>query len=272
MATTAERERIRRRLDAIRHERDFDDEPDAPAGAVANAAWLDPVETPRNEWLPERLRDARLNPGKRGAAAIVAIGLVAAVIAGVSVLRDRPQTQALPPLPAVEVAAHETDGKTSERKPGAAEPNTPDSELVVSVVGLVNTGGLVRLPPGARVADAVAAAGGAREGADLLSLNMAQRVADGDQIVVQAPGAAPPAMSSTAAPAAGGQPSKPGKVGLNTATEQELDALPGVGPVTAAAIVAWRTTNGKFTDIEQLGEVDGIGPSRLAKLRELVVL
>ncbi|OQS23333.1 DNA-binding protein [Nocardia donostiensis] len=152
------------------------------------------------------------------------------------------------------------------------------------MVGLVHQAGLVRLPPGARVADAVAAAGGARAGADLTGLNLAQRLSDGDQVLV---GAAPsgdttPRLGSTtisggttstgaaAGPGSARNPATP--VNLNTATEPDLDTLPGVGPVTARAIISWRETNGRFTDIEQLAEVNGIGPARLERLRDLVTI
>jgi competence protein ComEA len=150
-------------------------------------------------------------------------------------------------------------------------------EIVVSVVGLVSTPGLVQLLPGSRVADALAAAGGVRTGGDTLALNLAQRLSDGDQIVVgvAAPVAAPSAVGGVSTPGAApadGKATTGGLVDLNTATETELDALPGVGPVTAAAIIAWRTTNGKFTDVAQLGEVDGIGPVRLEKLRSQVTV
>ncbi|MFZ2177834.1 MAG: ComEA family DNA-binding protein, partial [Rhodococcus sp. (in: high G+C Gram-positive bacteria)] len=142
---------------------------------------------------------------------------------------------------------------------------------------LVVSAGLVTLPPGSRVADALRAAGGVRDGADTLNLNLAQRLSDGDQVLVGA--AAPDAPASTVGGASTGTGSPSngkdtvgGRVNLNTATETELDALPGVGPVTAAAIVAWRKTNGRFTAIDQLGEVDGIGPVRLEKLRDSVTL
>ena len=137
--------------------------------------------------------------------------------------------------------------------------------------------------PGARIADALDAAGGPLDGADLLGLNMARRVADGEQIVVgiaPAPGE-PTAMGSSISSA---RPSRVdrraddvrkrhgtgGLVDLNTATVEELDTLPGIGPVTAAAIVAWRDANGRFSSVDQLGDVDGIGPARLEKLRDLV--
>ncbi|WP_155722779.1 ComEA family DNA-binding protein, partial [Mycobacterium avium] len=153
------------------------------------------------------------------------------------------------------------------------------------VVGLVHTPGLVTLAPGARIADAVQAAGGAVNGADTAGLNMARPLDDGEQIVVglaPVPGQPPVLGSSVAAGSTPAPKSPPGPgaakakpktgdaVDLNTATVQELDALPGVGPVTAAAIVAWRQTNGRFTSVDQLADVEGIGPARLEKLRALV--
>ena len=112
---------------------------------------------------------------------------------------------------------------------------------------------------------------------------MARRVADGEQIVVgiASPPGAPPSMGSSITPppaprrrrpAPGGKPARRQRArsNLNTATVEELDTLPGVGPVTAAAIIAWRDANGPFASVDQLGEVDGIGPARLEKLRDLV--
>jgi competence protein ComEA len=148
----------------------------------------------------------------------------------------------------------------------------------------VHTPGLVTLAPGARVADALQAAGGAVNGADTIGLNMARPLGDGEQIVVGlapisgqpkalgssvASGTAP--ISGAPGPVSGSVKPKAGEVlDLNSATVEQLDALPGVGPVTAAAIVAWRQANGKFTSVDQLADVDGIGPARLDKLRPLV--
>ncbi|GAB2630705.1 ComEA family DNA-binding protein [Prescottella soli] len=271
--------------------------PMRPGGAV-DAADDDDAPTWAPGWLSEQddslgesdgLRDSprrwetRLNLGRRGAVALVVVGLIAAGIAAVSVWRDRPTAQAVPPLPVVEVRQQDAGVVDPSASPTPQPaPPAPDAQLVVSVVGLVNQAGLVRLPPGSRIADALAAAGGPRPGADVLGLNMAEKVDDGDQILV---GVAPPdggpttvgsarvGAGTVASGGGAGAPAKgAGKVNLNTAAEGDLDALPGVGPVTAAAIVAWRKNNGKFTDVEQLGEVDGIGPARLAKLRDLVTL
>jgi len=148
--------------------------------------------------------------------------------------------------------------------------------LVVSVAGKVRAPGLVTVPNGARVADALAVAGGAVPGTDLLALNLAQPVSDGQQILV---GVAPPPGT---APASGGPPGASmspvgsqaagGKVNLNSATAAELEALPGVGPVMAKAILDHRTKSGNFRTVDQLSDVSGIGPARLAQLRDLVTV
>ncbi|MFD1811216.1 ComEA family DNA-binding protein [Rhodococcus gannanensis] len=256
MGSTEIREQVRRRLDAAVDDADEFD----PATPVTQPGWLagdTPDPGPR----------VRFAPGRRGVAALAVLAAVAAGVGGVVVWRDRPVPQAVAPLPAVS-AVDESVASTAAPVPEAAP------EIVVSVVGLVHTGGLVRLPDGSRIADALAAAGGAREGADLLGLNLAQKLADGDQVLVglaPPPGSVPVAGSATVGPGTGGATTG-GPVNLNTATESQLDELPGVGPVTATAIMAWRSENGSFTDVEQLGEVDGIGPARLEKLRDLVTV
>jgi competence protein ComEA len=126
---------------------------------------------------------------------------------------------------------------------------------------------------GARVADVLDAAGGVLPGTDLSGLNLARRVTDGEQVAVgvpAAPDAAPAAPPSGPAPAKGGAPT--GKVDLNVATVEQLDALPGVGPVMAQRILEWRARHGRFTRVEQLREIEGIGERRLAQLREMVTV
>jgi competence protein ComEA len=148
--------------------------------------------------------------------------------------------------------------------------------LVVSVAGRVARPGVVRLPDGARVADALAAAGGVRAGVDLSGLNLARRLVDGEQIAVGVPpapdaaGQPPPGASGGSAAGAGGGPAA--KIDLNTASVAQLDGLPGVGPVTAQHIVEWRGRNGRFARVDQLREIDGIGERRFQQLRELVTV
>jgi len=141
------------------------------------------------------------------------------------------------------------------------------SRLVVYVVGAVRRPGLYRLAPGARVADAVVRAGGTTRKADPAALNLAAPVADGEQVVV-------PAMLPRAVAAAQGAPVPgvpAGPVQLSVATAEQLDALPGIGPVTAQKIVDYRTAHGAFHSVDDLDQVPGIGPSRVEQLRGLVV-
>jgi competence protein ComEA len=153
---------------------------------------------------------------------------------------------------------------------------------VVHVVGRVRHPGVVRLPEGARVEQAVAAAGGARRDADLARVNLARPLVDGEQVVVPRPGdpveaAIGPAPAPVGGPPRGVSPAGGGLgpaqlVDLNTATLAELDTLPGVGPVLAQRILDWRAQNGRFTAVDELGEVSGIGDAVLARVRPLVRL
>ena len=146
----------------------------------------------------------------------------------------------------------------------AAKPATP-AEVVVDVVGAVRRAGLYRLPQGSRIADAVTRAGGATRKADLALVNLAAPLSDGEQIVVPA---RPP--GGAAAAAAPGAPGPAGPVHLNTATLEDLDALPGVGPVTAQKILDYRQQHGAFASVDELDAIPGIGPKRLDQLRDLV--
>ncbi len=147
----------------------------------------------------------------------------------------------------------------------------PSGSVVVDVAGKVRHPGIATLPPGSRVVDALKAAGGARPGARLGTLNLARVLADGEQIVVGVP--APPGVAASAAsgPSAGGAGSTP-MVNINSASQAELEELPGVGPVTAQAILTFRTENGAFTAVDELLEVSGIGDATLAKIAPFVTL
>ncbi len=144
------------------------------------------------------------------------------------------------------------------------DDTTPGAQVIVHVAGKVRHPGVVELPAGSRVVDAVEAAGGIRSGASPRDLNLARVLVDGEQIVV---GHRARTADDPASPVTGGAPSL---LDLNTASAGELEALPGIGPVLAQRIVQWRTDNGPFTAIDILGEVSGIGDSLLEQLRPLV--
>lgn len=223
------------------------DDPVAAAPAEADPpGWL-------RRHLPDRLipvafRAARLDPGRRGVVAVALVALLAGAVAGYAVWRSRPR-----PI-AVAMRAPAASRFTAVRV---------GPTVVVAVAGAVRRPGLFTLPAGARVADALRAAGGVRPGVSIGLLNLARRLVDGEQVVVGA--AAPPAGGP--APASGG-PGPP--LDLNTATVAQLDALPGIGPVLAARIVAYRTQHGAFRSVDQLRDVTGIGDAKFADLRSLV--
>jgi competence protein ComEA len=170
-------------------------------------------------------------------------------------------------------------------------PSAPDGQVrldtgavgehgraVVHVAGAVRRPGVYRLAEGARVQDAVRRAGGAARGADLGAVNLAARVADGQQVVVPkrvaGAGAGAGAAGAGGAPGAGGgaagAAAQGPPVSLSSATLEQLDTLDGVGPATAQKILDWRREHGGFRSVDDLGQVPGIGPKRLAVLRERV--
>jgi competence protein ComEA len=138
------------------------------------------------------------------------------------------------------------------------------AQLVVDVAGAVRRPGLYHLAAGTRIADAVAAAGGATAKADVTLVNLAAPLADGEQVLVPARGAAGAADG-------GGEPSPTAPLDLNTASAEQLDALPGVGPATAQKIIDYRQAHGPFRSVAELEAVPGIGPSKLAQLKGLVI-
>jgi competence protein ComEA len=278
MRTELPVERLHRRLGAkpdgvAQSDRDVDDDDADNDPNSLLPRWLPDATTKRDGLLAS----VRADPGRAGAVALAAIAAIAVLVTIFTLMREEPAPVVSAKLPPVDMAA------TASRGGGSSPSARPTQPVVVSVVGLVHTPGLVTLAPGARIADALKAAGGALDGADTVGLNMARQVDDGEQIVVGiAPLRGQPSVlgssvsSGTAAAGPSTTRTRPGKSGpagvinLNTATVQQLDALPGVGPVTAQAIVSWREAHGKFTSVDQLGDVDGIGPGRLEKLRPLV--
>jgi competence protein ComEA len=176
----------------------------------------------------------------------IVVGVVALTVVIVSSLRARGQEVVAPPAMA---------------PAPTASPTAP--VILVHVAGAVRTPGLYELPSDARVADAVAAAGGPRRGADLDALNLAEVLADGLRIEVPKAGEAPATSSA---------PESESTISLNAADQAALETIPEIGPVTAAAIIAYREEIGSFSSVEQLLDVDGIGPATLEAILPYVTL
>ncbi len=203
--------------------------------------------------------------GRAGSVRPFALGFGAAALASWLLLRG---VTGGPPGPVEYVPGTPlpSTGAASGATPSvaAAPSGSASSGVVVQVLGEVRRPGLVTLPVGSRVADAVRAAGGLVPGGGTGGLNLARALVDGEQVVV-----AHDTVVATPA-AAGGAQAAGSVVDLNTATAAELDSLPGVGPVTAGRIVDWRTAHGRFASVDQLREVSGIGPRTLDRLRPYV--
>jgi competence protein ComEA len=278
------RARLRALLEESNRSRGWlpDDDPleDCPGVRGTTGEWggeavTVPVRTPHPEepegGLPAGLgrhrspgRTARWDPGRPGARSLWVAGLVAALLLVAWTWMDRPRVEPAPVTPA--------GGATATADPSApsvGEVAETSATVVVSVVGPVARPGLVTLPSGARVAEAIEAAGGLLAEADQASVNLAAVLTDGQQIVVGVPGASGAAVSAGKASGSGAAPG--GRLNLNTAGVAELDALPGVGPVLAQRIVDHREQE-PFTSVDELDDVPGIGPAIAAELAELVTV
>jgi competence protein ComEA len=224
-------------------------------------------EIPRPEWST---RWHALRNDRRVAAALFACLAVAAAVAWWRA--GAASSPALPSTPTTTVAGARSSSTTV---------STLAADIVVDVVGAVRRSGIVRLRTGARVVDAIGAAGGATADADLTRLNLAAMLSDGTRVAVPSAGAPPPAVDPAAviggsSGGSGGDGSETlgasGPVNLNSATPEQLDTLPGVGPATAAAIVRDREAHGPFASVDDLARVRGIGPAKLEQLRDLVTV
>jgi competence protein ComEA len=249
----------------------------------------DPLDVPRPlgpgpSDFADRVRALR-SDARVGAAVLACV----AVAAGVAWFRAgiAPSASATAPTNAPAGTRSASGTAPSPTAPLAAPTTTTTAPaaIVVDVVGAVRAPGVVSLSANARVLDAIRAAGGATAGADLSRLNLASKLSDGARIAVPRVGAAPPAVDPTAVsgglgapvdPAAGGLAPAAGgtaaPIDVNSATVDQLEALPGIGPTLAAAIVQERERNGPFRSVDELTRVPGIGDGRLAQLRDLVTV
>ncbi|WP_454295221.1 ComEA family DNA-binding protein [Salana multivorans] len=261
---------------------------------VASAGADEAAGAPRRGAAGVGARRVRAQPGRPrrrwlGRRALLGATLVLLALLALVAVRVAASTSEVVVLPAVadgstpdesapvattEVATTES----SPADPGSAAPSPSSTipSLVVHVAGQVAQPGVVELPGGARVRDAVAAAGGAGETANLDAINLARPLVDGEQVYVPAAGeAAPPgtgggAASGTGDAGGGAAGGSGGLVNLNSADAATLDSLPGIGPALAERIIAWRAEHGGFQDVAELEEVSGIGPAVMEKVRELV--
>ena len=233
--------------------------PVSPAGARVRA------------WVTAARQSARLRPVLAAAGAVVAAAVLVAI--GLAFLRSAspPPRLTLPRAepgsapPGDPVAAPVAAGPA---QPGAASSTMPVT-VTVHVAGQVASPGVYAIPAGGRVADAIVAAGGPSPDADADQLNLAAHVADGERIYVPKRGEpTPPAIGGGAGSAGPAAPAGP--LDLNTATAEQLEALPGVGPATSKAILTYRAGHGRFRSVTELLEVPGIGPAKLEALRPLV--
>ncbi len=269
--------------------RDDDPGPAAPVGRHARRpvpaggrvrGWLgDRVPAPLAEWAAAR-GDARLQHGHVGLLALVLA--VAVLLGGWAWLRASGGPPAPAAAPVVEAPGAAATASTStalltspSAVPATGEPDATaaSAEVVVHVAGRVRRPGIVVLPAGSRVVDAVRRAGGFTRGVGPRSaaLNLARPLVDGEQIVVGSGPGVPAAGPVATVPGSSG-PSAGPLVSLNTADQVALESLPGVGPVTATAILQWRSEHGPFTAVEQLLEVSGIGEATLAEIEPHVTL
>ncbi|MFD4540769.1 helix-hairpin-helix domain-containing protein [Streptomyces bauhiniae] len=238
-------------------------------GAGAPGAGALGGDSGRRERVLLALRDrlpmwvqARCGVERRGVVALGVVLVLAAVLAGQHFWAGRTESVSAPQV------VREAPARVKGAGTGSvAASASPGGQIVVDVSGKVRDPGIRRLPSGSRVADALKAAGGVRPGVREEGLNRARFLVDGEQIVVGTSGAPPPVGVGAVSPAGGG-PSAP--VSLGTATVEQLDTLPGVGPVLAQRIIDYRTQHGGFRSVDELRQVDGIGDRRFSDLRARV--
>lgn len=271
-----ERVRVAERVHQLLSGTVFDDGRDTGHDAESVLAGLldesdDDAAAPQSEPPP------RWIPGRRSAVAMALAVLLTAGVAGWWYFASRPR----PIAATMSTGAAATASRAGMTAGSAAIPAGPTATppvsaspevLVVDVAGKVRRPGIYRLPPGARVYQAVEAAGGALPGTDTTGINMAAPLTDGEQVIV----GGPPGVGGTVLPAGPGGGLQGGAghgvVSLNSATQEQLESLPGVGPVLAQKILDWRAAHGRFRSVDDLRQVSGIGEAKFAALRPRVSL
>ncbi len=254
----------------------------APAGSGSSARSRGSAGI--RSWIGRHADRVRIDPGPRAVLAVAVAAVLAALVAGAWVLSARPSAVPVSGAAALDASSADTVIPPGGRSSAPPRPSTTPSgsagagpSVVVDVAGRVRRPGVYSLRSGSRIVDALRAAGGALPGTQLTSLNLAARLTDGQQVLVGATGGvgAGTALPSVGGPSgAGGSTGSPApaSVNLNTATAEQLQTLPGVGPVLAQHIVDWRTQHGGFTTVDQLREVSGIGDVKFAAIQPLVVV
>lgn len=269
--TFGHREDPAQRLRAILREALPEDDPEADELIVAPAGRH---SRPPVVSMPLGLRERFTAVPHPVVLAFLVASLIAGAILGLRVARAEAGAEPIAPLASTSSTAPGAlstgDGAESARGSSSGSASSVSATVLVHVVGQVRSPGVVRVPAGARVLDAIEAAGGAGPKADLAAVNLARPVVDGEQVRVPKPGEEVPAAVGPTGGAS--SPGASAKVSLNAADLSALDSLPGVGPVLAQRILDWRAQNGKFASIDQLGEVSGIGEKLLAQLTPLVAL
>ncbi|WEV78600.1 ComEA family DNA-binding protein [Janibacter cremeus] len=269
--------------------------PRASEPSTRVAEILDDDRDPAVLELPSTVATGRYSVSRQAVIGIALVVAVAVAVLGGRYLMAR-QDAAPQPVAAVAdegdrsaYAGQEADGEGGGAGAGGSVP-TPASEpdgaagsvaaapsaapgVTVHVVGEVKSPGIVSLPGGSRVTDALEDAGGATSKADLTGINLARELVDGEQVVVPKPGETPVGAAPPTGPGSPGGPASPdAPVNLNTADLATLETLPGVGPVLAQRIMDWRLEHGQFVAVEELGEVSGIGDKTYAQLAPKVTV
>ncbi|KOG63347.1 hypothetical protein ADK77_24225 [Streptomyces antibioticus] len=231
--------------------------------------WRERAGMALRERMPVWLQ-TRYGVERRGVVALAVVLVAAAVFAVQHFWAGRPQEVSAPQV-VRDQAPFGKKGEGATAAPAVGTSATPGAEIVVDISGKVRKPGIRRLPAGARVADALRAAGGVRPGVSTEGLNRARFLVDGEQVVVGTPAGAAAQPAPAAGPLTGSTGTgPPAPVSLNTATAEQLDTLPGVGPVLAQHIIDYRTQHGGFRSVDELREVNGIGDRRFTDLRDLV--